>query len=246
MPFLLKNFTERDYGKDLPPELRAQWEKDRAKKAENKRKRAAARLEAAADPFAKHKGGKKGRKAMLRAARLAEEDKDDDAPSADMTLIIRQMRMYIDNLSVTAPMALPPMDKASRAKVHEIAAAFNLKSQSKGKGAARYTTVVKTSYSGTNINERKIQAVLRTGGNWGFTRPGNPGGGKGRGAGAPKHREGDEVGKEAPKIGEGNVGFRMLAGMGWTEGEKIGVSGGLDAPITAIIKHSKLGLGATR
>ncbi|KAL5507239.1 SQS1 [Sanghuangporus vaninii] len=234
---------KRDYGKDLPPELRAQWEKDRAKKAENKAKRAAARLEAAADPFAKHKGGKKGRKAMLRAARLVEEDRD-DAPATDMALIIRQMRMYLDNLSLTVPLALPPMDKASRAKVHEIAAAFGLKSQSKGKGTARYTSIIKTSRSGININERKIQRVLRSGGDWGFTRPGHPGGGKG--GGAPKHREGDEVGKEAPKIGEGNVGFRMLANMGWAKGEKIGVSGGLDAPITAIIKHSKLGLGATR
>ncbi|KAL5523824.1 hypothetical protein ACEPAG_7997 [Sanghuangporus baumii] len=234
---------KRDYGKDLPPELRAQWEKDRAKKAENKAKRAADRLETAAHPFAKHKGGKKGRKAMLRAARLAEEDRD-DAPAADLALIIRQIRMYLDNLSLTVPMALPPMDKASRAKVHEIAAAFGLKSQSKGKGTSRYTSIIKTSRSGININERKIQRILRSGGDWGFTRPGNTGGGKG--GGVPKHKEGDEVGKEAPKIGEGNVGFRMLASMGWAAGEKIGVSGGLDAPITAIIKHSKLGLGATR
>ncbi|KAL5485162.1 SQS1_6 [Sanghuangporus weigelae] len=234
---------KRDYGKDLPPELRAQWKKDRAKKAENKAKGDAARLEAAADPFAKHKGGKKGRKAMRRAARLAEEDRD-DAPAADLALIVRQVRMYLDNLSLTVPMALPPMDKASRAKVHEIAAAFGLKSQSKGKGAARYTSIIKTSRSGINIKERKIQRILRSGGDWGFSRPGYPDGGKG--GGAPKHKEGDEVGKEAPKIGEGNVGFRMLANMGWAEGEKIGVSGGLDAPITAIIKLSKLGLGATR
>jgi hypothetical protein len=38
----------------------------------------------------------------------------------------------------------------------------------------------------------------------------------------------------------------MLAGMGWQEGERIGASaGGLEAPIAAIIKRSKLGLGAT-
>ena len=49
---------KKDKYKDLPDELQAQWELDRAKKAENKRKRAAARLEAAADPFAKKKGGK--------------------------------------------------------------------------------------------------------------------------------------------------------------------------------------------
>jgi hypothetical protein len=53
--------------------------------------------------------------------------------------------------------------------------------------------------------------------------------------------------KAAPKIGESNIGFKMLASMGWAEGERIGVSaGGLHAPLTAVIKNTKLGLGATR
>jgi len=50
----------------------------------------------------------------------------------------------------------------------------------------------------------------------------------------------------APKISEANIGFRMLAMMGWSEGDRIGVSGGLDAPLTAIIKNTKLGLGANK
>ncbi|KAF9447907.1 hypothetical protein P691DRAFT_801668, partial [Macrolepiota fuliginosa MF-IS2] len=54
------------------------------------------------------------------------------------------------------------------------------------------------------------------------------------------------VGAAAPKIGASNVGFQMLAAMGWSEGGKIGLSGGLDAPLVARIKHSKLGLGATK
>lgn len=37
----------------------------------------------------------------------------------------------------------------------------------------------------------------------------------------------------------------MLAMMGWAEGERIGV-GGLDVPLAAVIKNTKLGLGATR
>jgi hypothetical protein len=53
--------------------------------------------------------------------------------------------------------------------------------------------------------------------------------------------------KAAPKIGESNIGFKMLASMGWAEGERIGVSaGGLHIPLTAVIKNTKLGLGATR
>ena len=37
----------------------------------------------------------------------------------------------------------------------------------------------------------------------------------------------------------------MLAAMGWTEGDRIGLSGGLDAPLVAVMKKTKLGLGAT-
>jgi hypothetical protein len=50
----------------------------------------------------------------------------------------------------------------------------------------------------------------------------------------------------APKIGESNIGFKMLASMGWSEGDRIGMTGGLDAPLTAVIKHTKLGLGASK
>jgi hypothetical protein len=52
--------------------------------------------------------------------------------------------------------------------------------------------------------------------------------------------------KAAPKIGEANIGFKMLASMGWSEGDRIGISGGLVAPLTAVIKNTKLGLGANR
>jgi hypothetical protein len=37
----------------------------------------------------------------------------------------------------------------------------------------------------------------------------------------------------------------MLQAMGWKEGERVGCSGGLEAPIAAVIKRTKLGLGAT-
>ena len=48
----------------------------------------------------------------------------------------------------------------------------------------------------------------------------------------------------APKIAETNIGFMMLESMGWSDGAAIGLSGGLEAPITAVIKKTKLGLGA--
>ena len=37
----------------------------------------------------------------------------------------------------------------------------------------------------------------------------------------------------------------MLASMGWAEGDLIGLSGGLEAPLVAKMKKTKLGLGAS-
>ncbi|KAJ3559295.1 hypothetical protein NP233_g11300 [Leucocoprinus birnbaumii] len=125
---------------------------------------------------------------------------------------------------------------------------FTRKKRRKGKGDARYTTLSKTSRSGIGrIDEWKVQKVLRRAG--GRSARGDSFGefeDRKKGRTVPKHREGDEVGGTAPKIGEGNIGFKMLAAMGWSEGNRIGLSGGLDAPLIAIIKHSKLGLGATK
>jgi len=77
------------------------------------------------------------------------------------------------------------------------------------------------------------------------------GGGKAKGklmkekgqSGHLRTKEGEVVGHAAPKIDEKNIGFSMLASMGWSDGAAIGSSGGLDAPITAVIKKTKLGLG---
>lgn len=177
----------------LPPDLQEQWEKDRSQKAENKRKRQLARLEAAADPMTKKKGGKKGIKAMLAAARV-EEDGPIELPNrvVNLSTLEQQIRRFIEKRGGPSSMTLPPCDKATRKKIHELADAFSLKSQSKGKGVARYTTLTKTSYTGTNIREGKVKRILREDdGDWG--RPSK----KGRtpATSLAKHREGEEVGK---------------------------------------------------
>ncbi|KAL0957062.1 hypothetical protein HGRIS_003160 [Hohenbuehelia grisea] len=240
-------FLERnkDKGRYIPPHLLDQWEKDRAKKAENKAKRALARLELAADPLSTKKGGKKGRKAMLAAAKLDPSIVSLPNRVVDMLDIEKQIRRFLSALGGPGSMSLPPMDKSARKSVHEIALAFNLKSVSKGKGNGRYTTLQKTTRSGVGINEAKIAKIIRRWGGQPMGRPFDGQGGQGGGSRMPKHREGDEVGKAAPKIGQSNVGFKMLAAMGWADGDRIGISGGLDAPLTAVIKNTKLGLGAT-
>jgi hypothetical protein len=60
-------------------------------------------------------------------------------------------------------------------------------------------------------------------------------------------RSTDNTWKAAPKIDETNVGFRLLTMMGWSEGDRVGASmKGLAVPLPAIIKTSKLGLGAMK
>ncbi|KAG5636882.1 hypothetical protein H0H81_006501 [Sphagnurus paluster] len=242
----------KDGYKNLPPDLQAQWQKDRDKKAENKRARALARMALAADPMSSKKGGKKGRKAMLAAAKLDPTIMVLPNRIIDVTTLVQQIRRFIADVGGPQTMSLPPTDKATRKNVHELALAFNLNSISKGKGDARYTTLTKTTRTGLFVDENKAAKIMRRGGGGGggSGKRGEFMGSNGRGGGGkpmmPRHKEGEEVGKAAPKIGESNLGFKMLAMMGWSEGQRIGVTGGLDVPLTAVIKNTKLGLGATR
>lgn len=177
--------------KDLSPELQEQWEKDRAKKAENKRKRALDRLAAAADPLSKKKGGKKGMKAALAAAR---SDTPIEIPNrvVDLATLEQQIRRFLENLGGKQEMVLPPCGKETRKSIHELAEAFNLKSKSKGKGKTRYTTLIKTTRSGVGINEGKVRRILkRAFPDW----IGPDGRNNTRAYSLAKHQEGEEVGK---------------------------------------------------
>jgi hypothetical protein len=181
--------SERKKGMNIPVELQDQWARDRSKKAENKQARAKARAEAAADPMSHKKGGKKGHKAMLAVAKL---DPSISIPErvVDMVTLEQQVRRFLADIGGKATMALPPMNKESRKQVHELAIAFNLKSQSKGKGDGRYTMLTKTTRSGIAINEQKVRRVVKYGKV--FTQPGA----KGKNVIImPRHRDGDEVGK---------------------------------------------------
>jgi hypothetical protein len=53
------------------------------------------------------------------------------------------------------------------------------------------------------------------------------------------------VGRAAAKIGEDNIGHKLLSKMGWNEGDAIGKSDGIVDPLVVVMKGTKLGLGAT-
>lgn len=149
-------------------------------------------MEVAADPLVKNKGGKKGLKDMLKAAKM---DDSAELPHkvVDLGSLDREIRRFLDNIGGPNSMALPPADKGMRKNIHELATAYNLKSQSKGTGAHRYTTLIKMTRSGLNVNEKKVRRILKNAGyNW--NAPDRRGGGNFT-ASLSKHREGEEVGK---------------------------------------------------
>lgn len=223
--------------KIIPEELREQWERDRAKKAERKRLRELERSAAALDRFGTGKGSKR------KGARKA---KPDAALASPMSLetVVGLMRQFV-GIGGARTHPLPPMDRKMRKTVHELAHAFKLNSKSKSSGAARFTTLTKTAMSGIKIDEKAIARILGRPSSY-VTHEGGKGS-KGRPrAGRIRPRDGEVVGEAAPKLDGSNIGFQMLSAMGWEEGGRIGSVGGLEAPLVAVIKTTKLGLGASR
>ena len=190
----------KDKPKDIPLFLQKQWEDDRAKKAERKLARELAKLEAAADPLVKKKGGKKGRKAMLAAARL-DPKITIIGPNRviDMTTLVQQIRRFLADPNGPRTMSLPPANKYTRKLIHEMAIAFNLKSKSNGFGDARYTTLIRTSRSGWSVDERKVTQIVRQSHGGEFYGEEGDGEqsrkGKGKQYVSLRQKEGEEVGK---------------------------------------------------
>ncbi|KAH7339516.1 hypothetical protein B0J17DRAFT_716528 [Rhizoctonia solani] len=221
--------------KNLPPELQAQWERDRQKKAENKRLRALQRQMAALENSPKRGAGSKA-KFLFNAG-----------PLLTVSAAETRLRSFVNNINLQK-MALPAMDKESRRRVHLLAECFKIGTVSKGKGVGRYVTLKRTSRTGINIDEKKIRRLVNAdneageGGAAAFNKAYYH-----RADDKPKvnTRDGDIIGHKAAKIGEDNVGHRLLSKMGWSEGDRIGMSGGLSDPLQAVMKRTKLGLGAT-
>ena len=57
----------------------------------------------------------------------------------DMIMIEQQICQFVHDIGSGTTTSLLPMEKQSREQIYELSHAFNLKSQSKGKGEARYS-----------------------------------------------------------------------------------------------------------
>ena len=198
----LSVFSGRKKDKFIPEELRDQWERDRAKKAERKRLRELERIAAAVDPCRTRKGGKKARKAKLAAA---------SATFVSLETIVGYMKRFVADIGGARTLPLPPMNRKMRKSVHELAHAFKLESNSKGNGAGRFTTLKKTALSGVNVDEKKIAQILRKSSSSlpYATHEGGKSKGKGKGKGKDKGKDKGVAGRTRPRDGDvvGEVRF---------------------------------------
>jgi len=131
---------------------------------------------------------------------------------ANLQTVDAEIRAFVRDLR-RHEMALPPLDKETRARVHTIAQNFGLKSTSRGKGNDRFITLYRTTRTRETAQNEKKVARLVSGAAW---TPGKPAG--------PRHKEGDEVGKSAPKLNDTNLGFRLLQQMGYVDVIPAGMS----------------------
>ncbi|KAG9125469.1 hypothetical protein FRC07_007464 [Ceratobasidium sp. 392] len=234
--------ASRGKNKHVPPELQVQWERDRSKKAENKRLRALQR-QLAAQEAPKRGSGRKSKASFMF---------NNSGAITSLPALEPKLRAFVANLGMHS-MALQAMDKESRRRVHLLAECFGIKTASKGSGTGRYVTLIRTSRTGLGIDEAKIRRLIRAaedaedGGVAAFNRAyyRNDGAGGSGGKARIKTRDGEVVGRAAAKIGVDNIGHQLLSKMGWSEGDRIGKSGGIADPLVAVMKSTKLGLGAT-
>ncbi|PWN36237.1 uncharacterized protein FA14DRAFT_121178 [Meira miltonrushii] len=148
-------------------------------------------------------------------------------------------------------LSLAPMDKRARAQVHQLASCYNLISKSKGSGNHRFPTLIKNSRSGLQVKQGRVNAILRSVGGASFGKGSKTGANAPKEAGRktkeriplPRNQEGAQVGFGAERIGQDNVGHRLLSAMGWVEGMGVGATQGMSDPVGATIKISRGGLG---
>ncbi|GAO46441.1 hypothetical protein SAICODRAFT_4763 [Saitoella complicata NRRL Y-17804] len=228
---------------DMEAQIKDQWAKDRSSKADKKREREELRK---AGMLGK---GKKGKKAKLA-------DRDEFSLGISVQRMNIEIRDFIDDLGMQS-LPLPPMDKFSRRTVHTLASAYNLKSKSVGKGKRRFPTLIKTTKTSYPRDERLVDEILarHEGGGRGNTgylprldrprpRPGKTVGQRGGAPGLVRNNNGSVVGGDAPEIGAGNLGRKLLEKMGWSAGQGLGVEGrtGISVPVMAVVKMDKRGL----
>lgn len=213
---------------DFIDDLQKKWRMDRAKKAERKKARAEARRQSSP----------KTKKQWKKA-----EKRQDDTPPPDMATLHDRIRQFICFDTDEKTLTLPPVDKKSRAAIHEIANLYRMKSQSYGSGRRRHPVLTRTERTTHILKSRApLFEILNQ-----FTNQGGRNAAVRSMAMVPRNREGAIVGQGVKHIGAENVGFKLLTKMGWSLGETMGdpknSNAALNKPLVAVMKNTKGGLG---
>ncbi|OKL62831.1 hypothetical protein UA08_02108 [Talaromyces atroroseus] len=221
---------------DLELQLEDAWEKDRNKKKAKKREREQLRAEGL----------------------LGKKHKKSDRRSKDLAFGIDEMKVELKKF-LQSHLDLPPMKKHHRRVVHELANALTLKSQSRGKGSARFPVLYKTART-PNFNGKhsvqldKILAQPRFNQRQSGRMTSKPkfreqepknNNNRRRSNMAASYLEGEVVGASAPEIGANNKGRAMLEKMGWSTGTALGAlnNKGILQPVAQVVKNTRAGLG---
>lgn len=222
---------------ELEASMQMAWDNDRVKKKERKQEREELR----AQGLLGNKNGKPDLKEKYKGGMGFHSIKE-------------EIKTFL--MSNHTTLSLPPMDKADRKVVHEIANAFNLKSKSAGSGSTRFPILYRTSRTSAYV-ERTFAAVearltrrflprMDVGSKRSTPkRSGRAIGGGGFNNAAVSYRDGDIVGGSAPELGVDNKGRAMLEKMGWSTGTALGAlnNKGILQPVSHIVKTTKAGLG---
>lgn len=225
--------TQWDLSDDeLKAQLHLQWEKDRKVKKGKKAEQELSRKEGLTGMS--EKPGQNAKKAK-------------HLDGMNMHQLRKEITEFLCNDDFPY-LALPPMSKAARKAVHNIAHVLSLESQSRGAGKNRFPMLYKTSATSPFLGKRELIAQQLT---LAETRamPFSKAQKKARKfvgeVSRVSPRDGDTVGGTAPEIGRENKGRMMLEKMGYKPGMALGVEGnkGITAPIVAVVKRTRTGLG---
>ncbi|KAF7728483.1 hypothetical protein EC973_006036 [Apophysomyces ossiformis] len=189
----------------------------------------------------------------------------------DLRKIDSRIRDFIKDDSISS-YHFQPMSKHTRRQIHLLARAYNLDSSSIGHGAHRTPTLTKTDRTFMPTDRRYIDRFIEEAqmtidlkykmASRKALRPeplpkgkkfnlpkhsgpkkGGPKSNKGAVDTGPAH--GTVVGSGVAPIGESNVGHRMLAALGWKQGDALGANNdGIRVPIEAVIRKKRRGLGS--
>ncbi|KAF8849616.1 hypothetical protein BDZ45DRAFT_634123 [Acephala macrosclerotiorum] len=221
---------------ELEASMEMTWGNDRMKKKERKQERDELR----AQGLLGNKNGKPDLKQKYKEG-------------MGILAVKEEIKQFL--MSTNTTLSLPPMDKADRKVVHELANAFNLKSKSAGTGTKRFPVLYRTSKTSV-FAEHKFNAVeaqitrrffprMDVGGKRSSGNRAARGGGGGFNNAAVSYRDGDIVGGSAPELGVENKGRAMLEKMGWSSGTALGAlnNKGILQPVSHVVKTTKAGLG---